>query len=145
MIRLCIRPEQMGAADKLRTGNGPEIATVETVRRIAEEQDLASRQAIAALPRRHWTTSAIVTIGHCRQSFVDQDRIAQAAHAIAIDSCDWLHNIVGSVEIAAMVGKSGGVSGQVDEDEVVQLRSPRLNAIETDWDARRGIPNEDGR
>jgi len=125
----------------LSLGDRADIAAVETVRRRAQQEQIAWLEDVTAAPNWHRPMVAVALLGQRGDGAAHSDHETKSAHRVAHDCGDRLQNIAGALEIATPIGQSSEIRRKPDEREIVPPRFHGLNAVETNWDAPGRIPN----
>jgi len=82
-----------------------EVSTVETVRVAGEHEDLAAGKPVATMPNGQGPMLLVAGKGSRADDPVHQDAVTGAAHAIAGDPSDELHQIRRLGQVSAPIGQ----------------------------------------
>ena len=139
MMRGVIRCEP---PDDLRARDRPEIAAVEGIGRLKEQEDLIRFECAALVPARHGAAFAVDFKPGRGDLAVDDDRAVKDANVIARDSGDALDQWHAKGQIAAFGGQFGDGFWRRDKHEVAAFWRAGYDAIKADWRAGRGVPDQ---
>ncbi len=143
-VTILIGPERQRAADDGACGDGSEVAAVEAVRDVPiHEEELAVGDDAAALPDRQSAAdpATVERIAHLHA--IDRDGVAGAANPLAGKTDDALQQRHAAPDIAALDHETGKRFRWPDGDQLRHFDPvDRLDGVETDRRARRGVPEE---
>src|SRR5581483_7520575 len=139
------RPYQDGATDDVARRQRAEIAAVKAVRIATEDEQVAGREAMAAVPGGHAPPATVAPQNTNDSGGACNDAITDAAHALAAHSRDKLDEIGRLGQISAPIGQPGKIGWKADEHQVAPCDRTRRDPVEPKPHTGCGIPDESGR